>query len=211
MDPLMSEDQELERLKEWWKRNGVAAVSGVVIGAALVFGNNWWRGHVKQQAETASGMYEQMMILNAEGKSQEAAQLGGKLMTDYDSTPYAAQAALYMARMSYESGDSDSALRQLRWAAEHADDSGVQHAARLRLARVLEDRGELQQALDELDIKDRGAYAAQYDELEGDLLAALGRNGEAREHYDKALAALAPDLADARRIIGMKRDDLGAQ
>lgn len=208
MDPFESEDDDLAKVKEWWKKNGSSAVAGVVIGVALVFGNNWWKNYHTQRAETASKIFEQMMIQNAAKQTETAQKLGGKLMKDYAATPYAGKGALFIAHLSYQSGDVDNARRQLQWAVDNAIEIATIHVARLRLARILEDKGELDAALKLVRREQTGGYTAQYLELEADLLAAQGDKPLAREKYRKALDSLASGLTDAQRVLRMKLDDM---
>jgi len=208
LDPFESEDQEFEKVREWWKKNGSSTVAGLVIGAALVFGNNWWKDYRVQRAENASKIFEQMMIQNASKQTEAAQKLGGRLMKDYAATPYAGKGALFIAHVSYQTGDIDNAQRQLQWAIDNAIEPSTVHVARLRLARILEDKGELDAALKLVRREQTGGYTAQYLELEADLLAAQGDTSLAREKYRKALASLAPGLTDAQRVIRMKLDDM---
>ena len=50
-------------------------------------------------------------------------------------------------------------------------------------------------------------FASAYDELKGDIHAALGNTAEARSAYERAIAAM--DAALDQSIIKMKLDDLG--
>ncbi len=208
MDPFESEDEDLAKVKEWWKKNGSSAAAGVVIGVALVFGNNWWGNYRTQRAENASKIYEQMMIQNAAKQPEAAQKLGGRLMKDFAATPYAGKGALFIAHLSYQSGDVENAQRQLQWAVDNAIEPATIHVARLRLARILEDKGKLDAALKLVRREQTGGYTAQYLELEADLLVAQGDKSLARKKYRKALGSLAPGLTDAKTVIRMKLDDL---
>jgi predicted negative regulator of RcsB-dependent stress response len=208
LDPLTSEQEQLEQLKEWWKRNGIALVGGVLLGAAVVLGWNLWRNHKTGQAEAASVLYEQMMV-DYKGKQKDAAEAAGaKLMQDYSATPYAGMAALYLARISFESGDRISARSQLQWAIDNAKVPATVHAARLRLGRLLESAGEYSQALKLTNIKDGGGYVSAYAELRGDLYVDQGKPKQARPEYQRALENL-PRGSTYAKILQMKLDDLG--
>ncbi len=211
METLETEDQEWERLKAWWKRNGGAVIAGVVIGTAVVFGTNWWRNYRNTQAEGASALYEQMMIQYSEKHAGRARAHGERLLQEYPDSAYAGMAALYLARMAYETGDRKTAEARLRWAMDEAGQPAVRHAARLRLAWLRREAGDGDGARALLAGGDRGGFATFYAELEGDLAAAAGRRDRARARYRAALDARAPDMATAARILGMKLDDLGEE
>lgn len=201
-----SEDEELERLKAWWKAHGNAVIFGILLGAALVVGVNYWRQYQARQAETASALYEQMVDGQAQKETVHAA--GAKLMQEFIRTPYAGQAALFLAGLNYAAGDIASARAQLQWAIDKAQEDAVRHVARLRLARIMLDQGELEPALNLINVKDQNGFKSDYEELRGDLLARLGRGEEARSAYRLAKEHL-PQGSSYGRILDMKLDDLG--
>ena len=45
MAELLTEEEQVEQLKKWWKENGLSIVGGVVVGLALVFGWRSWQHH----------------------------------------------------------------------------------------------------------------------------------------------------------------------
>ena len=208
MDYHISEDEDVQKLKEWWRRNGSALIGGVAIGLAVVFGVNWWRDHRLGELETASGLYEKMMIDYSEERRETAVIEGARLMRDYESTPYGGKAALFMARISFESGDLKSAESQLRWAIDNADEESTRHTARVRLARLLESQGRREEALALAQVPDKGGFESAYAEVRGDLSAAEGRIDEAREAYRESLEAL-PEGSSYGNVLQMKIDDLG--
>lgn len=208
MDYHISEDEDVQKLKEWWRRNGPALLGGVAIGLAVVFGVNWWRDHLRSEAETASALYEKMMIDYSEKHRDSAVVEGAKLMRDYEGTPYGGKAALFMARMSFESGDMDSAESQLRWAVDNAAEVSTQHAARIRLARLFETQGRRDDAMALLEVADKGGFESAYAEVRGDLLAAEGKTQDALLAYREALKTL-PEGSSYAGVLEMKIDDLG--
>ena len=57
----VAHDDETEKLREWWKRNGTGIIAGVVIGIGGVGGIQGWRMYGDSQAGKASVLYEQML------------------------------------------------------------------------------------------------------------------------------------------------------
>jgi predicted negative regulator of RcsB-dependent stress response len=188
VDIHLHEDEELEKLKEWWRNYGVALIVGAVIGLGGLFGYRYWTHHLELRAAAASALYDEVVYNLHQGKPDAAAQLGGKVMQKYKSTPYAPLTALLLAKSSYEKGDDASAERQLRWAMDHAGQKAVEHTARLRLARLLLAEGKLDAASKLVQgVKDTGGYGSSYAELRGDLYRAKGDLAKARTAYTKAL------------------------
>jgi predicted negative regulator of RcsB-dependent stress response len=207
-DIHLHEDDELQRLKEWWKNYGIALILGAVIGLGGLFGYRYWTHHLQQRAAEASAMYDQVIYDLNQGKTEQAAVLGGQLMDKYESTPYAALSAMLLAKSSFDKGDFPSAERQLHWALEHARDASVQHAARLRLARLLMAKGKDDEALKLVQsVKETGGFASEYSEVLGDLYQAKGQTDKAREAY---LRALNEDRGGRYTdVLRMKLSDLG--
>lgn len=205
-----TQQQEVERLRNWWKEYGNALIAGVVIGVAILFGSKYWKQHQETRRVEASGLYEQMLT-SARGSEKEAARASGeRLIKDYDGTPYAAMAALMLARQAQEGGDTAGARRHLEWTIANAHQDAVQHAARLRLARLLASGGEHAAALAVTEIKDRGGFEADYLELRGDLFSALGRAAEARTAYSEALKQMR-EPSPYQSVVRMKLDALGPE
>ncbi|MHB8347312.1 MAG: YfgM family protein [Acidiferrobacterales bacterium] len=203
-------DDQLERLKAWWNKYGNAILAGVVFGLMAIVGTRYWLRHRSLSADAASSLYDVMLGELAQKNVTAAAEDGKLLVSRYGSTPYAGDAALILARISVDSGNIKDGRRHLQWAMSHATGSGVRNAARLRLARILMQDGDLTGALKLADSKDRDGFASDYDELRGDILVAQGKRSEARQAYGAALSELKPGSPYARVLL-MKMDDLGPE
>jgi predicted negative regulator of RcsB-dependent stress response len=210
VDAQFTEDEQVERLKNWWKSNGSSVVIGVAIGLAAVAGYNWWQSSKQATAESASGLYEEMLIRHSESDVSTAEQMGGTLMDDFAATPYAAMAALFMARISVEKDDIDSAAAQLRWVLDNAKDEALHPVARLRLADIMIARKEYAEAEALLKANlatDAAGFDSHTHELLGDVYAASGRGDEARAAYEKSLELLSAG-SGYRDVLALKRDNI---
>lgn len=202
--------EELERVKAWWKTYGNSVITGVVIGVLLLAGINYWRSYKAQQASAASALYEQV-VRNAEQKNTEQARAAGKnLKQDYGATPYAGKAALFLAKIDFDAGDLAAARNELQWAIDNAKEEAVRHTARLRLGRIALSQNEADTVLKLVDIKDTNGFESEYQELRGDALVLQGKVDEARRAYQAARAAL-PQNSPYARVLDMKLDDLGPE
>ena len=201
-----TDQEELEKLKEWWKNYGGALLIGVLLGLGLLFGNKYWTRYKEEQLATASALYVQMAKRVQEAKTDQARTDGKKLIDDYARTPYAGMAALMLARVSVEAKDTAAARTHLRWAIDNATDPGVAHTARLRLGQLLLASKEYDAAL-ALVQRDAPGFEAEYAELKGDAYAGLGKLEEARVAYRSALDNLT-GKAQARALIEMKLADI---
>jgi len=199
------DEAQVEQLRRWWRENWKALAAGLVIGLGGIFGWEAWQDARHRTAEQASQIYEDLKKA-AVGQPDEAVALGQRLMQEFGGTPYASQAALLLAQHAADKADWVAAQERLRWVDQHSGDDGLRKIARLRLARVLWQQGQSDQALVLLDVKDDDAFAALYAELAGDIKLAKGDREGARAAYEKAMK-LGPAPA-SREFLRHKLDDL---
>ena len=202
----IDDEEDLERLKTWWKENWVALVGGLVIGFGAIGGWEGYKVWRDGRNETASQMYEELRN-NLEGaKADEANAIVDRLKSEYARTPYAAIAALAAAQAAVKDGQLDAAVGHLKWVVDHGRDDGLVQVARLRHARVLLAQGKPDEALAALG-KDAGTFSSLAEELRGDIQLAKGDRTAARSAYEKALAA-AESGATNKTLLQQKLDDL---
>lgn len=207
MEHEFQEDDDLERLKSWWKNYGSALLIGVVLGTSALFGYRYWNQHQFDQAAKASALYDQVVYEMKQKNTKQATAVGSQIMEQYEATPYAGMAALLLAKISYDNGDVASARRQLDWAMNNAEVDATRHAARLRLARILIDAGEVEAASVLAGARERDGFEGEYSELQGDLYALQGKIEEARDAYSSALGNIGS--SEYAAVIRMKIADLG--
>jgi predicted negative regulator of RcsB-dependent stress response len=206
-----TDEEELAVIKEWWQRNGMPLVTGVLLALVLVFGWQGWQKYQANQAHGASMLYQQLLeeALTPAGQADTAkvVELAGKLKNEFGGSHYAQYASLFVAKLAVESGKLDDAAAELQAVVNKPADDKLGELARQRLARVLAAQGQVEQALQLLETKAaEGAFLASREELKGDLLVRLGRPDEAFEAYSKAKAAVSEDAALGG--LQMKLDDL---
>lgn len=201
----ITEDEDVERLKQWWKEYGTTTIAGIVIGLVAVFGWRAWQDHQVGLSQRASAEFSQLLAATRDGKADAATVTGEAIIKDYSATPYAALASLTLAKLSVEQGDNAKAKERLAWVMENGDTEEVRLLAQLRLARVMLDSGELDAGLKLVSSIPGGSYIAAREEVRGDLHAAKGEMEPARIAYQQALAA---GTANAD-LVRMKLDDVG--
>jgi predicted negative regulator of RcsB-dependent stress response len=204
-----SDDEQLEAIKEWWKKYRVPVMTGIIAGAVALGGTRAWFSYQEGQGLSASAEYEQLQTELMTGNQDAVIRRGDYLIGNYAGTPYAALAALALARIHIEQGDLDAAANRLQWVVDRAKTPEMAHVARLRLARVMAADGRAQQALTLLESADAGAFVASYEELKGDLYAETGQTDRARRAYLNAMAELG--FGAGAEIVQMKLDGIGAE
>ena len=185
-----TEEQQIAELKKWWGENGTSIIVGLALGLACVFGYRTWLAYQGNQAAQASAVYTVMLQGLERNDGQLVSERADLLITEFSSTPYAAFAALALAKIRSGEGDLEAAATQLRWVLDNGDAAVVMDTARLRLARVLL----AQQQLDEAEAllqqpHSTAAFDGLYAEIAGDIYSARDNFAAASEAYQRALTA----------------------
>jgi predicted negative regulator of RcsB-dependent stress response len=204
----LSEKEQLEVMRTWWRDNGRYVIGGVVLGVALLAGWNYWQS-VKRTAELeASALYETLLENVASGNVEPAESTAASLYQKYGSTPYAAQARLALARLYMDKGRDQDAADVLRALLDSRGDEQLKPVARLRLARVLLYQEKAAEAVELLSGQPDSAFSARFSEVLGDAYVALGRFDEAGEAYAVAISDDPTKLTVDRILVQMKINDL---
>ena len=131
-----SEDEETERIKDWWKKNGISIIVGLAIGIGAVASYQGWNFYQSRQSEVASDLYQSMLRSFDGGSISSARTEADKIISKYSSTTYADGASLMLAKFDFEIGNLDKARIHLNRVMEKSNDSGLRHIARLRQATI---------------------------------------------------------------------------
>jgi predicted negative regulator of RcsB-dependent stress response len=198
-DGLISDDEQWEKLKAWWKANGTFIITGLIVGLAIIGGWRWWQHYQAQRQLSASALYSQFeQALNKPGSDGSGADAIAKnLIKNYDDTPYSDQAALALAGKEASANHLDKATSHLHWVIGNASDKSLVRLARLRLARVEIAQGKPKAALSTLAAVEKpGGFKALYAETRGDAWRARGETAKAHDAYNEALSAHTDKMGD---------------
>ncbi|MFQ3198097.1 MAG: putative negative regulator of RcsB-dependent stress response [Paraglaciecola sp.] len=201
MEHYETEEQQIEAIKRFWKENGTAIILGAVIGLGGLWGWRFYNEQQITQQEDASANFE---MQSAQLDSDEAAFSQAQAYIDQHSdTGYALLMAFKLAQQAIERDDLGEAAKQLTFAADTGDNIAVQSIANLRLARVQLALDNTEEALVTIDKVLDQAFAAQQQEIKGDIYLAQKFFDKARAAYSAALQA-----NSANTILKMKLDNL---
>lgn len=204
----LHEQEQVDALKSWWKANS-NWVYGLVTVSLLAFaGSQFWKQHQASQSADAASLYAEVMKQTASGDAKRIGDAADALADRFAASPYATRAQLSAAQISQQAGDAAGAKARLWWVIEHADEEALQHVARLKLAAMLLDEKQYDDALKHLATAHPAAFDSVYADLKGDVLAAMGKTDDARIAYKQALEK-ADAQAVQRNLIQLKLDGLG--
>ncbi|VAW76394.1 hypothetical protein MNBD_GAMMA15-1702 [hydrothermal vent metagenome] len=208
MDDNLSEKEQIEQLKKWWKENGSSLITGLLLGVSLLFGSKTWMNWQDTQKQNASNIYAQMQSALKQNDTGAARTQAGELISNYSKSGYAPLAALVLAKLAMQEDETGAAQSQLEWALDHAKTPQLAHIARSRLIRVLIDEKKYTQAEALLSgVTDGGEYRYIYTELQGDLAFAQGEMKRAASAYRDALAVL-PERAPNAAYLQVKYENI---
>ena len=208
MDELLSEKEQIEAMRDWWRENGRFVIGGIVLGVGILVGWNQWKEYRLTARLEASARYE-TLANQVSGGMVDADEANAKeLYENYASTSYAALARLAMARLYMDRGRDQDAADTLEALLAIRGGTETQMVGRLRLAKIYLYQEKPQEVVDLLSGFEDTAFAARYDELLGDAHAALGQIPDAAAAYARAMADDPRAPTVNRSLIQMKIVDL---
>jgi predicted negative regulator of RcsB-dependent stress response len=205
----LQEQEQVDALKAFWQQYG-NLITWTLVAALLVYagitGWQWWQ---REQSTHAGAMFDEFeRALNA-GDLDKTARVFADLKERYPRTAYAQQAGMLAAKMQFDKGKTDDARASLTWVIEHAVESDYKSLGRLRLAALLLEAKQYDEALKQLDAVPAGPYAALAADRRGDVLLAQGKKDDARAAYQQAFKSM-DDKVEYRRLVDAKLTALGA-
>ena len=204
----LEEQEKLDDLKAWWATYGKYVSAVVVSVAVVVIGVQGWRWYQHTQAQKASVLYQAVSQAARTNEPAKAKDPATQLAERFSGTSYAPRGVLLYAKLLYDSGDKAQSKAQLQWVIDHAGEDELKAVARFRIAQILLDDKQYDEALKTLDVKTDEAFAPLYADLRGDILASAGKNTDARSAYQTALAKL-DAKSGYRGYVEAKLDALG--
>jgi predicted negative regulator of RcsB-dependent stress response len=212
----MTDDEQLQVLKNWWKENGRSIILTVSLAVIAYVGWQWWTGHQKQTTDEASAIYIELMetvsLENdgdklSEEKRTTANFLINQLQNDYSGTFYSVSAALLSAKLAIEDGDLDTAEQQLKKAIDLGDEE-TKTLASLRLANVVFAQGKHDEALALTDYGKDDNFTGLFAALRGDIFVAKGQVDDARTAYELAIEKFGAGNSLQQQLVSIKLSDL---
>ena len=186
MNEMLSDDEQVERIKAWWKANGNSIIAGVVIGLGGFFAWQWWGSYQDKLAGEGAEAYElfaQTAFANEAKKTDDAL---AQLQSHYGDTSYYQFAALELARQQVNAGSLEAAEKTLGNLLKQSADSALKPLLETRLARLLVAQKRLDEASKLLDSINSDAYAAETAAIRGEIAYLQGDMSGARAALEEA-------------------------
>ena len=207
VEDYLSDREQEEALRSWWRDNWRWIIGGIALGVALLFGWFQWQDYRAERGQDAAKQFDEVTAAVAQRDADKAAKELAEITVEHDSSPYAQEARLMVAKLHVEAAKYDEALALLRTVTEQSKDPELANVAKLRAARILIQQGKHDEAIASLKIDELGAFAGNAHEIRGDAHVAKGDQAGARAEYAAALAAT--DAQIDRGLIELKLQEAG--
>jgi predicted negative regulator of RcsB-dependent stress response len=186
MSVYMTEDEQVELIKSWWKRyNGIVIIVFSLVLLAIS-GYRYWHWHQESKVKQASSTYEQMMVAFANKDYKAVRGYSRQLVDEYQNTVYANAAQLTLAKIAVKNEKYKSAKVLLTSVITNSKSKVMIDVARIRIVRVLIEEKLYDDALSHLSKITETSYLPVVNELKGDIYSAKGNNKEAVAYYKEA-------------------------
>ncbi|MBS3804208.1 MAG: tetratricopeptide repeat protein [Oleiphilaceae bacterium] len=196
MAEMRTEEEQVEAIKNWWKRNGTSLLIGIAAALAIAFGWQAWQTQQAQAQSEAAARYNNLLSAVESGgpdSFETVSYIAKSLQEDFDGSAYSIYGTLILAQQQMtEKNEAANAVESLKWAHDKVEQDGpVEPIVRHRLAQAQFAAGDNAEALATLrGATDADQFAALFAELEGDILLAEGDRAGARQAYEVASDAM---------------------
>lgn len=188
-----ADSEQIEALRDWWRKNGRFVVTGVAIAVLVIVGWWVWNSWQASQARAASELYATVVMAEQKADVKAIVNNANSVLTQYPNTAYAALAGLALAKAEFVQQHYAKARQALTRVISQAPDPGFASIARLRLARIQLQQGDAQVALATLDeAKIAKSFTISAATLRGETYLAMDRIADARVAWQTAQAMSEP-------------------
>ena len=148
----LEEQEQIDELKAWWKQYGNLVVLVTVVALLTIAAIRGWSYYQTKQGLDAGELYVQLQGAVGANDPKKVQDIAGVIMDRYKRTGYAMFAALAAAKAAVDTGDRAAAKAKLQWVVDNGRDEESKDIGRLRLAGVLVDEKNYDEALKLLDV-----------------------------------------------------------
>lgn len=207
MEIYNTEEQQVEAIKRFLREHGLSIAAGIVIGLGGLYGFRAYQASQLEAQEAQSAAYAALVEkAAAEGADKKAWLVDAqKFIAEHKESNYSHLTALLAAKEAVVLKDYAAAEQQLSAVISSSKVPEVLAVAQLRLARVQAEQAKYKEALATLSATMPAAFAAQQNELKGDVLLKSGDEVAALAAYK---AAQAGSEAGKNPLLDVKLNEL---
>ncbi|MGC1181907.1 YfgM family protein [Legionella sp.] len=187
MSVYMTEEEQLDLIKKWWRRNGTLITLALSLIIFAVAGYRYLTWHQDKLTQQASVAYEQMMLAVSNHNENIVKSYANQLIQEHEKTVYADVAHMTLAKVYVSENKLENAQNELKIVADKSKMLSLRQIAKIRIARILLAEKSYTNALNELSSIVDATYLPVINELKGDIYGATGQYQEAMNSYKQAI------------------------
>jgi len=208
MEAYVTEEQQLEAVKNWFKKHSNQLIWGLIIILSSIAGVRYWYHHQTVIAEQASENYVSLMMAFEQNDQTTLKSKAELLIKDHPKSPYASLAALVVAHQAVKENDFKTATEGYQWVIKHGKQPDFQALSRARLMRLLIAENKPDEALAVFDEEKARAFLPLMAEMKGDILLKKNDQKGATTAYELAFKS-AKEEGMVGPLLKMKLEELG--
>lgn len=208
MEAYATEEQQLDALKQWFKKHGNKITWALIAIFSVIAAVRYFYHHKSVVGEQASENYVSLMMAFEQNDQTTLKSKAELLIKDYPQSPYASLAALVVAHQAVKDKDMKNAQEGYEWVINNGKQADFQALARARLMRLLIAENKPDEALKLFDEKKARGYLPLIAEMKGDILLKKNDQQGAISAYKLALES-AKEEGMVGPLLKMKLEELG--
>ena len=188
MSDYLTDDEQVERIKQLWKDYGLPLVTAGVLGIGGVIGWDFYQSYSIEQSEAAADLYTS--YIEARSLGEPLGLIVEELASEHGDSSYYVFVLMREAKAAIDNGDYELALESLAIASEVSEGTPISDMVNIRKARVefeLEQNDEVLATLLKIDSE---GFKWQALMLKGDVHFEQDELNLARDAYQAAKDAL---------------------
>lgn len=184
-----SEEQQVEAIKSWWKKNGNTLIIGAVVGLAGLWGWRFYNESVISNQEATSQAYSDMLLQFEAQEDEKDLESISAFAADNADNNYGVLASLLLAKEAVTQKNYELAKTQLVQLQSQNSYEPLNAVINLRLARIQAELGEYEQALATLALISEKRFLAKAYQVKGSVYLQQGEVNQARTAFQDAINA----------------------
>jgi predicted negative regulator of RcsB-dependent stress response len=208
MAGYMTEQEQIELLKKWFREYGFTLLVGILLAVITTIGWHYWQQRQHALQIHASRLFDAMLTARSQNNAEQVRLHADRLIAHYQRTPYAPLAALTLAREEIVRQDYAHAIKYYNWSINHTSDTYLKNIELIRLARLYIEQKNNSKALEKIKQVKEHAFLALTEETKGDIYFAQEQYEQARASYIIALDALPQEDVMRRPLLQIKLDNI---
>jgi predicted negative regulator of RcsB-dependent stress response len=204
----LDEQEQIANIKYFWQKYGLWISTAVTVIALGYLGWTSWQWWQNNQSQKAAVLFDELSKAALAGDVTKTDRVFSDMKDKFGSTAYTAQAALLDARLNYEKGNVEPAKAALQWLSASSAEAAYKDLARLRLAGVLIEAKNYDEAIKLLSTDISKSFQALAADRLGDAYVLQNKKDEAKVQYQKSYTGLGA-TNEYRKMVEVKLARLG--